>query len=539
MNLEEFTEFVYGKVEKIWLETRGKEKDKKREGIGKGETLSSFEQAEEGGYIVIIGCNELTFELVRSLKNSVKVVVIDQEAEKLVQLEKLPDSTIRVVAGDASSALVLEAAGVSKANWLIILLRDDRTTQEITVLARDRFSVSNMIALVQSEVMDNELEAQGIATIYETGSLIQSIRKIMFPGKHFASGVGLEAGELMEVLVLPSSPIVGVPLSEIRPKNWILAAIYRDEDVLIPHGDTVVQAGDRVLIVGNPTALPRIAEFIHRGQPGFPLNFGSGILILDLPDACGDNNVVTEGCYLVSVTQSLGGKVISEKGVASECSYVQPEGCDKKIEWCDCERPLEEVLTDASVSGEYGLIVIPHRTKPGFINQGILGLSSWEDRIMRLAKCPVLISRGTQPYRKILVCLAPDSDPLWLGSSALELASLLDSKITAATATPPDLVIGKGEHASQVAILEHFIKIARVYGLHPETKPLIGNPVRELSRLAEQHDLVIIANTIQKKRRLLAPDISQLLMLSMPCSTLVFPDFYAHEPVPSMKPPSR
>ena len=56
--------------------------------------------------------------------------------------------------------------------------------------------------------------------------------------------------EASEFLVKAGSPIIGIPLSKLTFKpNVLVAAITRDDKVIIPRGQDVIQENDFVVIV--------------------------------------------------------------------------------------------------------------------------------------------------------------------------------------------------------------------------------------------------------------------------------------------------
>jgi len=57
------------------------------------------------------------------------------------------------------------------------------------------------------------------------------------------------AREVIEAEALETSPLVGKPLREIDlPDGLRIGAILRDGEVKIPHGNTQIEAHDRVII---------------------------------------------------------------------------------------------------------------------------------------------------------------------------------------------------------------------------------------------------------------------------------------------------
>lgn len=497
--------------------------DRKDDSEHKGHHVNRESHGTRSSFL-IIGNNSICAELVPQLPQNSHVTIIDVQVdekreEKIIGLAD--DRTVKFVIGDASSALILEKAGIQSADWLISLIRDDAANQEICEIAKERYKKKDIVVLVQSDTIRKQLQDNGIHSVFENRSIALSVKSIIFPGKQIAQGIGLDAGELMEVLVLPSSPIIGIPLQVLKPKNWLIAALYRYGELLIPHGDTTIQAGDKILIVGAPDVLPLIADFVHRGQPGFPLSFGSEVLIIDTTE--GDNTIIREGCSLLNLTRSVGGLVLTENVSGEMCSSEIPDGCCKKLDFREFSGPVNRELSKKEYKGRFGLVVVTPRTKLNFFKHYLMSVPLWEEDILRLFGSPLLIARNSEPYRRILVCLSPTVDPLMLSTSAVELSVLLNAELTAITVTPPDLVIGKGEHLNQTEVLRHFKMIAGAYGLVPASQPVIGNPVREIQKVAAEFDLVLISHDVTKKVRVLKPDVSRLLMLTIPTTTLVIP----------------
>ena len=74
--------------------------------------------------------------------------------------------------------------------------------------------------------------------------------------------------------------MIGRPLSSIRSRRWHVASIYRDDALVIPTGAARIEVDDRVILIGEKEVLPSIAEFFRIGEPEFPLEFGSQLLVL-------------------------------------------------------------------------------------------------------------------------------------------------------------------------------------------------------------------------------------------------------------------
>lgn len=90
------------------------------------------------------------------------------------------------------------------------------------------------------------------------GSILHFIRR----GRVLrVTSFGAGDAEAIEFEVLPTSDVAGRPLRDVRfPAGAIVGAVVRQEDdeVLIPRGDTVVEVGDRVIVIALAKAISRV-----------------------------------------------------------------------------------------------------------------------------------------------------------------------------------------------------------------------------------------------------------------------------------------
>jgi len=76
--------------------------------------------------------------------------------------------------------------------------------------------------------------------------------------------LGAEAAEAMEAVVGSSSELAGKPLREVKfPKDAIIGAVVRKDGVTIPHGDTVLYGGDRVVIFAKRAAVKEVESLLQ------------------------------------------------------------------------------------------------------------------------------------------------------------------------------------------------------------------------------------------------------------------------------------
>ena len=67
--------------------------------------------------------------------------------------------------------------------------------------------------------------------------------------------------EVIEAEALETSPLMGAPLREVKlPAGIIVGAILRDDEVIIPDGDTVIRTKDRVIILASAGQVKKVEK---------------------------------------------------------------------------------------------------------------------------------------------------------------------------------------------------------------------------------------------------------------------------------------
>ncbi|BCD62456.1 hypothetical protein NitYY0826_C1332 [Nitratiruptor sp. YY08-26] len=98
-----------------------------------------------------------------------------------------------------------------------------------------------------------------------------------------AQNVGLGEGEIMEVLVPFGSAYVYRHVGSIEQKNWKIAAIYRNNKLILPTPDLMIYPNDLLLLIGEPSVLKEVFKSIKREVGQFPMPFGlNSYLFIDM-----------------------------------------------------------------------------------------------------------------------------------------------------------------------------------------------------------------------------------------------------------------
>ncbi len=439
--------------------------------------------------LIIVGAGEVGRELIKRLQKEWKLVVIDQDEEKLHRVVELlnSESLNRVVLlqGDGTSKLLLKKAGIEETTAFTACTGDDEVNLEACRIAKE-FGVPTIFAVSNSTENDEKYEKEGINYVNKAIATASLLERQIESGIVSPTNIGLGQGEIVEVSVMPTSILAGYPVGKFTSRRWRIVAIFRGDRLILPRPKTVIKPGDRILIVGDPKILKYIAGLIKSGEPQFPLQFGTEEVVF-LPgqyeEAVKDARFFYENTKLMKVsfytcftaTSSL---IKSFEGIKGD------EIRTKKLKTCEKEF-FQEIKEE-----NFGLIVMPdkYREFPLFLGIKTLPVLVGEETLS-----PVAIARGTTPVERILVPVSGSFSGIRALEVGIELSLMLNASLTA-------LYVSPFENEDKIENLrERITRLSTMYKVPIEFKVRYGNPIREFADESRNFSLAVIGARKGKK----------------------------------------
>jgi trk system potassium uptake protein TrkA len=231
-------------------------------------TLTIFGRDEKPARRVIIGGGGnigvyVATELERRVSGaSVKVI----EPNSARALEIADDFQRGVVLnGSALDEAVLKEADVASADTFVAVTNDERVNILAAGLAK-KLGCRRSLSLVNTTAFAPLLADLGVdMQVNPRGVTVSRILRHVRRGRIRALHSVLEGrGELVEAEALETSPLVGVPLRELNVfEGMRIGAIYRGGKIILPHGDTVLQAADRVILFAEATRIKKVEQLFR------------------------------------------------------------------------------------------------------------------------------------------------------------------------------------------------------------------------------------------------------------------------------------
>lgn len=201
--------------------------------------------------IILVGGERITYYLARSFINKgYKVVVIHKNRVFCEELSK--NLRALIINGDGSKKEILEQAEPMKRDIIVALTSRDQDNFIICQQAMNIFSVERTLALVNDPENLQIFKDLGITNAISTTDLIASLVEQRLSVEEIINLMPVEEGKIniTEVILSSDSPVVGKKLRDAGlPKGSIIGSIIRNDEIIIPYGDTILKEGDKLLLI--------------------------------------------------------------------------------------------------------------------------------------------------------------------------------------------------------------------------------------------------------------------------------------------------
>ena len=213
-------------------------------------------------YVLIVGAGKVGWNLARELlQRRTEVTVIESDPDRYAKVEEELEHSVQ--RGDGSELWVLERAGIERADLVIAVTGDDEDNILICQVAREKYGVERIVARCNNPRNLQHFELLGIKPVISATDLILRLIEHEVPEYGLVHLLDLpqENLEIIELEVAEGSEAAGKPVRDLGlPEGSLVISILRNKEGFVPAGDSVVQAGDEVLLVLDVNIEERVTE---------------------------------------------------------------------------------------------------------------------------------------------------------------------------------------------------------------------------------------------------------------------------------------
>ncbi len=204
--------------------------------------------------IIVVGCGKIGTTVLENLvAEGHDVTAVDVRPTSLADITNIHD--VITVCGNGGDCETLEEAGVAEADLVVAATGSDEVNMLCSYLAK-QMGAGNTVARIRNpEYNDGSLlpmkqylnismainpDKLAAQELYHMLRLPTAAKIETFSGRKF---------EMIEIKLKEDSPLVGMPLFELRSKvkaKFLICVVQRGDEVFIPDGNFVLQGGDKV-----------------------------------------------------------------------------------------------------------------------------------------------------------------------------------------------------------------------------------------------------------------------------------------------------
>lgn len=220
--------------------------------------------ADEEKTMVILGANSITLPLSKKMNEEYQVSLYHLKSNNVDQHYSEDHSHMYDVhLMDDFNVDSLEKRNVFDADILLVATHDDDVNTEIALKAKEH-EVERIIARIEENDKADGLRDEGMEVFSKFTSTIMLL-EAMIKSPNIMKLFTNEDNTLSEVVV-ENRAHTEKPIKRLEfLGDTIIARIFRDNESIVPHGDTVLKLGDRLVVTGSKDCVDRLKSNVCVG----------------------------------------------------------------------------------------------------------------------------------------------------------------------------------------------------------------------------------------------------------------------------------
>ncbi len=219
-------------------------------------------------YVIIAGAGKVGWNLTRELiANDQEVTLLESDHRRYRVVEEELEHVVQY--GDATEIWVLERAGIQRADLVIAVTGDDEDNIIICQVAKQKYAVGRIVARVNNPRNLQHFKMLGVQPAVSATDLILRLIEHEVPAYGLIQLLALEEErlEIIELEVGDGSPAAGQCVKDVvLPDGSLIISVLRGGRGFVPKSDSMIEAGDQVLLILDPGLEDRIAtQFASNG----------------------------------------------------------------------------------------------------------------------------------------------------------------------------------------------------------------------------------------------------------------------------------
>lgn len=216
--------------------------------------------------VMILGGGKMGFYLADKLtKKGMSVKIIESDMERCKVLAETLNNNALVIHGNGTDINLLEEEDLAEMDAFIGATGFDEENLFMSLRAK-QLDVRKVVAKISRQSYVHIIEKLGIDLAINPVNITASEILKHIRGGHVVSVSLLLDGqaEVTEIIAGENLRVLNTPIKDIEiPAGVIIGAIVHNDEVLIPQGNSVIRAGDRLVIFSLLSEVPALETFFR------------------------------------------------------------------------------------------------------------------------------------------------------------------------------------------------------------------------------------------------------------------------------------
>ena len=215
--------------------------------------------------IIVIGGGKVGFYLCKTLiEHGHQPLIIEKNKQTCEYLSNQLD--ISAINADGSTIEALTSAHASKADSVIAVTGQDQDNLISCQLAKKIFHVPKTVARVNNPKNAEVMKKLGVDIPISSTDNIARLLEREVDTARIKSLLSLNRGEasLCELMIPDNYVLSGKRLFELDiPEDAVIAAIFRQDKLIIPRGNAQIISGDKVLVIAKDRIIHELSASLQ------------------------------------------------------------------------------------------------------------------------------------------------------------------------------------------------------------------------------------------------------------------------------------
>jgi trk system potassium uptake protein TrkA len=218
--------------------------------------------------VVIAGGGNVGTYIAKELQQAGhEVLIVESDADRVNRQVKANEPPgVTWLNADGCEVSELAKADPGKADVMVAVTGDDEDNLVISLLAKQEFGVPRVVARVNNPSNEWMFNASwGVDVSVSTPHLLTALVEEAVSVGSLVRLLSFEndRARLSEVTLAPNSPAEGVEIRNLGlPRDSTVVAVLRQDHLVVPRGDTVLGAGDEVLVLATVDAEDEVRRLL-------------------------------------------------------------------------------------------------------------------------------------------------------------------------------------------------------------------------------------------------------------------------------------